>query len=679
MNQHRAHRQPPEAPVWPTTGPGLIYGCDYNPEQWDRAVWADDVRLMVEAGVTLVAVNIFGWSSVEPVSGEYRFDDLDEVIRLLHEGGIGVNLGTGTSSPPPWLTTQHPEILPQAADGTTRWPGGRQAWCPSSPVFREHALALTRATAQRYGSHPAVRLWHISNELGCHNAHCYCDVSAAAFRVWLRERYGSIDALNAAWGTTFWSQHYAEWDEILPPRETLSFRNPAQTIDFNRFSSDELLSYYRAEAAVIRESSSLPVTTNFMVTAHIRSQDYWQWAPAVDLVSNDHYLDHRLPAPERELSFAADATRGLAGGHPWLLMEHATSAVNWQPQNRAKDAGEMMRNSLTHVARGADGVCFFQWRASRQGSEKFHSAMVPHAGTDTRVWREAVELGQLMGRLGEVAGSRVQAQVALVFSWESWWATDLETHPSDQVTYLEQVHAVYEALWALGVTVDVVQPGASLEGYRLAVVPALYLVSDAHAAELDRFVAAGGSAFVTFFSGIVDENDSVRLGGYPGAFRSLLGVTTEEFYPLPAGATLALDDGTTASIWAELLHPTTAEVVTRFADGQLPGGPAVTRNRVGDGWAWYAATALDGSALVTLLSDVCEHAAVETSALGAAGTEVVRRRGDQFDYVFVLNHGRTPVIHDFDGYDLVGQRDIVAPAQLPAGGVHIIRQPRERS
>ncbi|WP_216364147.1 beta-galactosidase [Subtercola boreus] len=658
---------------------GLVFGCDYNPEQWSKDVWREDVRLMREAGVNLVAVNIFGWSHIEPRQGDFRFDDLDEIVGLLHENGIGVNLGTGTSSPPPWLTTLHPEILPQVGDGTTRWPGGRQAWCPSSPVFRDYAMALVRETAARYGSHPAVKLWHVSNELGCHNALCYCDVSATAFRVWLQRRYENIEALNDAWGTAFWSQHYAEWAEILPPRDTLSFINPSQQLDFFRFSSDELLAYYTAEAEIIRSTSDIPVTTNFMVTAHIKTQDYWRWAPEMDVVANDHYLDHRLSVPHRELSFSADATRGLAGGKPWLLMEHSTSAVNWQPRNHAKAPGEMMRNSLTHVARGADGVCFFQWRASVKGTEKFHSALLPHSGTDTRVWREVVELGSLMDRLGELAGSVVHSDIALVFSWEAWWATDQEAHPSSELHYLEQVHQTYEALLAIGATVDIVAPGADLSGYRLVVVPCLYLVSDADAQVITDFVAGGGHAVISFFSGIVDEHDTVRSGSYPGAFRSVAGISAEEFYPVDGDESIALSDGGSAGLWTELLHLEGATTTSFYLDGPLMGVPAVTRHGFGQGVARYLATRLDAGSLAEELRHAASEAGATTLTPVAEGIEIVRRSGPQHDYVFVINHTNEPVAHAITGYDLVTEADLAVDGVVAAGGVQIVRQSRETS
>jgi beta-galactosidase len=654
---------------------GIAFGCDYNPEQWSPEVWVEDVALMQEAGVDLVALNIFGWAQLEPSPGEYDFTALDAIIELLHVGGIRVNLGTGTSSPPPWLTTLHPEMLPMAEDGTTRFPGGRQAWCPSSAVFRERALGLVEKVAERYGRHPAIALWHVSNELGCHNALCYCDVTAAAFRTWLQARYGSIDALNAAWGTSFWSQRYGQWNEILTPRVTLSSRNPGQVLDFHRFSSDELLDYYRRETAVLRRHSAVPVTTNFMVTMHIKNLDYWAWAPEVDVVANDHYLDNRLVDPTTELAFAADLTRGLAGGKPWLLMEHSTGAVNWQPVNVAKTTGQMARNSLTHVARGADAVCFFQWRASLQGSEKFHSALVPHAGTDTAHWRDVVELGATIDRLGELAGTTVVADAAIIFSWQAQWAGDGESRPSHEVRYLDQVLAAYTALHQLGITVDVISPDADLSGYRLVVAPALYLVTDGQAANLADFVTGGGHALVTFFSGIVDEDDRVRTGGYPGAFRDLLGVTVEEFAPLAPGRQVTLDSGATASLWTERLRPTGAEVIASYLDGPLPGIPAVTRNSHGAGTAWYLATALDAVPLRDQMRTIAQQARVTAIGPESDGTvEVVRRTSATASYLFIINHGDTELTLPATGHELISGEPIGRVVRVPAGAVRVIRE-----
>lgn len=659
---------------WPSV-PGLAFGCDYNPEQWPEEVWHEDVRLMQEAGVNLVSLAIFSWALLEPEPDRFEFGWLDRVMDGLARAGIGVDLATATASPPPWMARNHPEILPVTADGRLLWPGSRQAWCPSSPVYRRRSVALVERIAERYRDHPALKMWHVSNELGCHNAHCYCDVSAAAFRLWLRHRYGDLRALNEAWGTDFWSQRYSDWEEINPPRLTTSFSNPTQQLDFKRFSSDELLAQYRAERDVLRRvTPGLPVTTNFIAMWAFRDVDYWSWAPEVDIVSNDHYLRSDDPNAHVELAFAADLTRGLADGRPWLLMEHSPSAVNWQPRNVPKDPGQMRRNSIQHIARGADGALFFQWRASRAGAEKFHSAMVPHSGTATRVWREVVDLGTILQRIARVRGTRVMAEAALVFDWQAWWASELDAHPTIDVVYLDQVHALHRGLWRRGVTVDIVPPGADLSRYRLGIVPTLYLATAAAAEAVTRFVESGGTALITYFSGIVDENDHVLLGGYPGAFRDLLGIRVEEFAPLRREETARLEDGTLVDVWTEHLELVDAEAVIRYSEGRLAGVPAVTRAERGNGKAWYVATRLPDEAIDRLFDRLLTESGVSPAVRVPEGVEAVRRAGDGVSYLFLINHTDVEFEVPVRGVDLVTGATAERAVVVPAGGVAVIEE-----
>ncbi|MGW2622180.1 beta-galactosidase [Micromonospora taraxaci] len=656
-------------------GDGIYFGGDYNPEQWPEQTWSEDVELMRRAGVNLVSVGIFSWALLEPTPGRFEFDWLDRVLDLLHDGGIQVDLATATASPPPWLARAHPETRPRRADGAILWPGGRQAYCPSSPVFRERSLELVRAVAGRYAEHPAVVMWHVSNELGCHNVHCYCDVSAEAFRGWLRERYGDLDRLNDAWGTAFWSQRYGDWAEINPPRTAPTFANPTQQLDFLRFSSDEQRAQLRAEREVLTTLVRQPVTTNFMI-GMAKNMDYHSWASDVDLVSNDHYLTAADPQAHLGIALAADHTRGVAGGDPWLLMEHSTSAVNWQPRNVAKLPGQLRRNSLAHVARGADGVLFFQWRASRAGAEKFHSALVPHAGPDTKVFREVCQLGADLKALAEVRGSRVDADVAILFDWEAWWGVELDSHPSVDVTYADRLNALYGALWRAGVTADIVHPSTDLSGYRLVLAPTLYLVRDADVEALRRYVEGGGIAAVTYFSGIVDANDHIRLGGYPGAFRELLGVRTEEFFPLREGEQVRLDDGSAADVWTEWLHTEGAEVLASYTDGPLPGVPALTRHRVGDGAAWYVGTRLDEPATDRLVARLVDEAGVRPAAPAPTGVEVVRRRDGDRTWLFVLNHTDAEVRLPATGVELLTGTPCAGELTVPAGEVAVVREDR---
>ena len=386
-------------------------------------------------------------------------------------------------------------------------------------------------------------MWHVHNEYGCHNAVCYCDASAAAFRAWLQRRYGELSELNAAWGTAFWSQRYYDWDEVLPPRRTAyyTFANPTQQLDFARFSSDELLACFTAEAAILREHSDKPVTTNFM--GFFQPLDYWRWAGEMDLISNDHYrlAALREPAVTHHLVMCGDLMRSLSEGEPWLLMEHSTSAVNWQPRNPAKPAGQQRRDSLTHVARGADGILYFQWRASGAGAEKFHSAMVPHAGTDT----PALGRGGAAGRRPRAAALRCWAagsgpRVAIAFDWQAWWGASLDSHPTTDLGTMDAVTRWHRALWERGITCDFVHPDRDLAGYDVILVPSLYAVSDSVGEQLAAVTRRGGTVVIGPFSGIVDLDDHIRLGGYPGAFADLLGVRVEEFSPLLEGDSVPL-------------------------------------------------------------------------------------------------------------------------------------------
>ncbi|GEC08534.1 beta-galactosidase [Streptomyces spinoverrucosus] len=658
--------------------PGIAYGGDYNPEQWPEEVWAEDMRLMREAGVTMVSVGIFSWALLEPAEGEYDFSRMDKILDLLHENGIAADLATPTAAPPAWFFRKYPEALPVDRDGRRLSYGSRQTFCPSSPAYRRAALRITRAIADRYVGHPALAMWHVHNEYGCHNAECYCDTSAEAFRGWLRSRYADLAALNEAWGTTFWSQWYYDWDEILPPRATGAVPNPTHQLDWRRFCSDELLSLYVAERDVLRAAApSIPATTNFMVMYNFDALDYWRWAPELDVLSNDHYLQSADPESQIDIAISGDLMRSLAGG-PWLLMEHSTGAVNWQPVNRAKGPGELRRNALGHVARGADGIAYFQWRAAKAGAEQWHSAMLPHAGTDSRIWRDVVALGADLKALAEVRGSTGVAEVAIVWDWDARWAVELPSQPSEQVRFQDLVRAWYEPLWRAGVAVDFVRPDADLSRYRVVLAPSLYLVDDAGAANLTAFAERGGTLAVGFHSGAVDENCHVRLGGYPGAFREALGVRTDELFPLLPGESVGLSGGGTGTLWSERVRLSGAESIASYTSGPLTGVPAVTRNSLGAGATWYVATLPDPETLAALLDRIRAEAGVAPVRETVPGVEAVLRRGGDADYLFLINHtdAAAEVTVASDATELLTGKQAPGSVTVPAGETVVVREPR---
>ena len=657
--------------------PAFGFGGDYNPEQWHPSVWQEDVALMKVAGVNLVSIGIFSWALLEPSEGRYEFGWLDDVLDLLEESGIRVDLANASASPPPWFSHRYPQSLPVTANGVRLGYGSRQAFCASSPEYRRAAAALTTEIAKRYASHPAVVMWHVHNEYGCHNQPCYCEVSGAAFQRWLERKYDDIDALNEAWGTAFWSQHYYRFDEITPPRQSGTFVNPTQVLDFARFSSDELLDCYRAEADILRAHSPLPVTTNFMGFSMglDRPIDYWAWADHMDLISNDHYLVAEDSRNFQDLAMGADLVRGLASGGPWVLMEHSTSAVNWQPRNIAKRPGELRRNSFQHIARGADAALFFQWRAAKAGSEKFHSALLPHAGTDSRVWREVVELGADLAAISEIVGSRVHgAAVAIIHDTDARWASELDSHPTIDASLLNETRLWHDALYRLGVTTDFRRSTDDLSSYGLVVVPMHYLMTDAGADSLGSFVENGGTVVITYQSGIVDEDDHIRLGGYPGAFLSLTGTRIEEFYPLHEGEAVELTRYGSGRVFSELGRSLTSEVLAEFAAGPTAGSPAITRNRVGTGTVYYVGTSLSPSGARELVTEILTASSIPVPQKSGDDMEIMRRSDGTRTWLFAINHGSADAVVTVDGVDLLTGAATEGTLTVSSGGVAVVRE-----
>lgn len=683
MTQRRAYR-------WPQPLAGqqerIWYGGDYNPDQWPEEVWDDDVRLMKKAGVNLVSVGIFSWAKIETSEGVYDFDWLDRIIDKLGEAGIAVDLASATASPPMWLTQAHPEVLWKDYRGDVCQPGARQHWRPTSPVFREYALKLCRAMAEHYKGNPYVVAWHVSNEYGCHNRFDYSEDAEHAFQQWCEERYGTIDAVNDAWGTAFWAQRMNDFSEIVPPRfiGDGNFMNPGKLLDFKRFSSDALKAFYIAERDALAEiTPDLPLTTNFMVSASGSVLDYDDWGDEVDFVSNDHYF---IPGEAHldELAFSASLVDGIARKDPWFLMEHSTSAVNWREINYRKEPGQLVRDSLAHVAMGADAVCYFQWRQSKAGAEKFHSAMVPHAGEDSAVFRDVCELGADLNKLSDegILGSRLaKSRVAVVFDYESEWATEHTATPTQHVHHVDEPLAWFRALADQGVTADVVPVRGAWDGYEMVVLPSVYLLSEETTRRVRDYVVGGGRLVVTYYTGISDEKDHVWLGGYPGSIRDVVGVRVEEFMPMGNDFTgvpdrLELSNGAVAHDIADVIGSVdeSATVLATFKDNPwtgMDGVPAIVANTFGEGRSVYVGARLGREGLALSLPEILESLGMaEAGGNDGRVLHVEREGADGSRFVFSLNRThetvRVPVegevvVSSFVDVDVDGETASIKP------------------
>lgn len=625
----------------------IRYGGDYNPEQWPQEVWDADHRLFTRAGIDTLTVGVFTWSVTQPGPDTYDFTILDRILDRAAAEGRRVCLATGTAALPPWLATRHPEVNRTDFEGRRHRYGQRHTFCPGSPVYREHATALASRLAERYAGHPALLAWHINNEYG---GACYCDLCAEAFRAWLRDRHGTLDALNDAWWTTFWSHRYTDWDQIEPPSAlTEHWRGPDHTafqgitLDWFRFTTDALLGCFLAEKEAIRaHDPDTPATTNFM--GLFRPLDYHRWAPHLDFASWDNYPP--LDAPPTRPALAHDLMRGLKDGAPFWLMEQTPSTTACRDVNPLRRPGELRLATFQAVAHGADAALYFQMRASRGACEKYHGAVVGHAGRDdTRVFREVAELGGELEALGaRTLGARTPARTALLFDWDSWWALEISDGPSRLVKYPDVVHAYYRAAREAGADLDVIPQTADLTGYDVVLAPALHLVKGDLATRLEAVAARGGAVLATFLSGRVDEHDRAFLTDVPGPLARLMGIRVDEWDARPPEFAQTVPElGAQARLVFEIVLPRGAETVATYGTDFYAGTPAVTRNRFGSGEAWYVATALDQQGvdqvvrrILTrhdLLGPYADHPAVETAT---------RVAPDGTRLLFLLNHAPEP-------------------------------------
>lgn len=627
----------------------LLHGGDYNPEQWidvKEEIWNADMRLMKEANCNEMTVGIFSWAMLEPEEGKYNFSFLDEIIEKIYQNGGRVILATPSGGKPRWLANKYPEVLRVRSDGRREHFDDRHNHCFTSPIYREKITEINKRLAERYGNHPAVLAWHLSNEYG---GTCYCPLCQDAFRKYLRDKYqNDIEKLNKAYWATFWSHRYNDFDEIEAPADLTDTRLHGLNLDWRRFTTAQTVDFMKAEIAAVRAYSNLPVTHNFVAWQY--ELNHWEIAKELDFVSWDSYPDWHTQEQTDVASntaFLHDLYRSMKG-RSYLLMESAPGCVNWKEVNTLKRPGLDTLQSLQTIAHGGDSVQYFQWRKSRGSLEKFHGAVVDHVGTnETRIFKTVSETGRRLKSIDEIAGTFVNAKVALMYDWENMWAlNDSMGFKLQRKRYNETSLSYYKALWEKAIAVDFVNAHSDLSGYDLVIAPMLYMVDEDTIERFTDYVKNGGTLYATYMFGMVDGTDLCYLGGFPAnELKKVFGVWNEEIDSLPNGyfgGVTYNGKSYDAEDFCELVHSKGATVLAEYNKDFYSGMPALTCNEYGKGKAYYQAFRDTGDfkrdVLGSILRELNIQGVIPSEKGLSYGVTAHKRTDGETEYLFVENY-----------------------------------------
>ncbi|MGN1249220.1 MAG: beta-galactosidase [Candidatus Spyradocola sp.] len=658
--------------------PHMIHGGDYNPDQWlaqKDVIWEEDMRMAKLAGINSLSVGIFAWEALEPEEGVYDFTWLDEIMDKMAANGITAILATPSAARPAWMSQKYPEVLRVNERREKQLHGGRHNHCLSSKIYRDKVQQINALLAERYKDHPALGAWHISNEL---SGECHCPACQENFRLWLKEKYGTLDALNAAWWTSFWSHTYTDWSQIESPSPIGEQSVHGLRLDWKRFTTEQFVKWYDIETEPLKRiAPDIPCTTNLMGT--YEGINYYRLAEHMDFACWDSYPQWENTMNDVSIaqffSFEHDLTRGLKDGQPFLLMESCPSATNWRPYPRLHRPGVHMLQSMQAVAHGSDSVQYFQFRKSRGSSEKLHGAAVDHCGHEhTRVFGEIAQVGQQLASMDAIVGTTAPARVALVYDWENRWALeDAQGFNNVDKKYLDTVMDHYAALWSLGVDVDIVDQTRYFSDHDVLVLPFSYMLRGDFAKRVEEFVKNGGTLVTTFGTGWVDEHDLCFLGGFPGPLSDTLGIWDEEIDVLMPGMTNSAQlSGKTYQLtdYAELIHAKTARVLATYDSDFYAGMPALTVNEFGKGKAYYVAARFGADFLKDFYAGLCKEMSIPAHEL-PEGVTVATRTDGAANYAFVMNFTPYDRTVTLPGRDFA-TREAVSEFTLPPHGWRIV-------
>lgn len=666
----------------------FLFGGDWNPEQWPEDTWEHDLDMLEDAHINEVTINVFSWALLQPAEDRYDFSMLDKIVALLVKHDFNIVMATGTAALPGWMVRLHPETIRTEQNGTRHVFGGRHNFCPTSPYFRKASRALAAHVAERYAGTSGLVAWHVCNEYGGGGGLCYCDHCAEAFRTWLKNKYGTVEALNKAWCANFWSHTIYDWGDVVPPVSYGDGISDAKCVvsglqmDYRRFQNQAQLACYTNERDAIRAyDAATPITTNLMGT--FKDLDYFEWAKEMDVVSWDNY-----PGMDTPPSFTAmchDLMRGIGGNKPFMLMEQTPNQQNWFPFCKVKRPGEVRKLSWQAVSHGADTVQFFQMKQSIGGCERFHGAVIAHDGTEqSRVFKETAALGGELDRIGKrIMGSEIRAKVAIMFDWQSYWSLEGCVGPTAGFSYPNEVHRFYRAFWRRNVPVDIIEsttPLDKLKQYDLVVAPALITVLPGVAETLESYVSEGGSFITGYMAGIHDEHDLVVPGGYPGKLRDLMGVWVEEIDALAPDETIEVHgDAVDAKgeIVASIIHREGARRLAAYGGGEFYAGHStLTVNTYGKGKAYFVGTPLDETGMSAFMAPIIKELGLKPLDTPEDVSLSVRYGDDGVRYAFLINNSESDKRLCLDelngGVELLAGHVVDGPVELKPYGVNVI-------
>lgn len=641
-------------------------GVDYYPEHWEESLWEQDAEQMQEIGVNVVRMAEFAWSRLEPEEGRYDFEWLDRAVSLFSDRGIEVFLCTPTCTPPLWLFEKYPEVIQVDQNGQRVPIGIRGHRCMNSPVYRQFCEKIIRQMVSRYRDNPLVIGYQIDNELEAN--HCRCSVCQEQFRQWVKRKYRTVQAVNAAYGNSVWSGEYSSFEQVKPPMgEHIPWQNPSLTLDYNRYASDSTVDYVEFQRKLIHElDPKAVITTNNWLCENM--PDFYQMFEHLDFVSYDNYPTTAIPKDPQQLyshAFHLDLMRGIKQKNFWIMEQLSGSVGSWMPMTSTIRPGMLEGYALQAVAHGADAVLHFRWRTAVSGAEMFWHGILDHSNVPGRRYEEFASLCKRMNGLQELDGSVIKNRVALLYGSDQEYGFKLQ-HQAEGMYYLEQLKFLHDGFTCIGVGVDIIDENADLSGYDIVLAPTLMIAKENVVDRLYCFVEKGGSLVLTNRSGVKDSYNKCRMDSLPTVFAELAGVRVKEYDPIgmkmqtlqlvneewkrrwkrtcqewEAAGDVLQDDlkkKVSCTQWCDLLEADTAEAIAVYDEQFYRGTPAITRNHYQKGNVYYLGTVLEREMYVTLAKLLAEEVHMPYIDNLPLGVEVTQRIKNDTCWTFVFNN-----------------------------------------